>query len=91
MLARVGSMIAPFIATGLSDTAHWLPPLVFGIVPLIGAGLTLFLPGQCHPPFTYSRVNLINDFLCLETRGCQLPETIEDGENFGKKEAKQKS
>lgn len=26
MIARIGSMIAPFVASGLSDTAHWLPP-----------------------------------------------------------------
>lgn len=46
MLARVGSMIAPFIATGLSETAHWLPPVIFGIIPIVGAVLVLFLPGE---------------------------------------------
>lgn len=46
MMARVGSMIAPFIATGLSDTAHWIPPVIFGVVPLIGAVLVFFLPGK---------------------------------------------
>jgi MFS family permease len=45
MMARVGSMIAPFIATGLSETAHWLPPVVFGLIPIIGAFLVVFLPG----------------------------------------------
>ncbi|XP_070497497.1 organic cation transporter protein-like isoform X2 [Chironomus tepperi] len=67
MIARIGSMISPFIASGLSKTAHWLPPAIFGIIPIIGAVLVLFLP---------------------ETRGFPLPETIEDGENFGKKEKK---
>ncbi|KAJ6645259.1 Organic cation transporter protein [Pseudolycoriella hygida] len=36
MIARIGSMIAPFIA-GLSATCHWLPPVIFGVTPLIGA------------------------------------------------------
>lgn len=63
MLARIGSMVAPFVA-GMSTTAHWLPPIIFGLTPLIGAFFTFFLP---------------------ETRGHPLPETIEDGENFGKK------
>ncbi|XP_063381642.1 organic cation transporter protein-like isoform X1 [Cydia fagiglandana] len=42
-VARVGSMVAPFVAT-LSSTSPWLPPLVFGITPLIGAGLCILLP-----------------------------------------------
>lgn len=46
MMARIGSMIAPFIATGLSGTAHWLPPIIFGIVPILGAFLVVFLPGM---------------------------------------------
>lgn len=45
MMARVGSMIAPFIASGLSETSHFLPPIVFGIIPIFGAFLVLFLPG----------------------------------------------
>lgn len=65
MLARIGSMVAPFIATGLSQFGHEIPPLIFGIVPILGAILVLYLP---------------------ETKGQQLPETIEDAENFGKKQ-----
>lgn len=42
-VARIGSMIAPFVAT-LAHTSPWLPPLIFGIVPLIGASLCIFLP-----------------------------------------------
>ncbi|XP_072932786.1 organic cation transporter protein-like isoform X2 [Epargyreus clarus] len=42
-VARVGSMVAPFVAT-LAHTSAWLPPLVFGIVPLIGACLCIILP-----------------------------------------------
>ncbi|XP_046977702.1 organic cation transporter protein-like isoform X1 [Vanessa cardui] len=42
-VARVGSMVAPFVAT-LAHTSAWLPPLAFGIVPLIGACLCIILP-----------------------------------------------
>ncbi|CAG9787712.1 unnamed protein product [Diatraea saccharalis] len=42
-VARIGSMIAPFVAT-LSHTSAWLPPLIFGVVPLVGAGLCIILP-----------------------------------------------
>lgn len=61
MIARVGSMVAPFVA-GIDS--HWIPPVIFGVIPLIGACFVYFLP---------------------ETIGTPLPETIEDGENFGKK------
>jgi hypothetical protein len=46
MTARIGSMIAPFVAAGLNETAHWLPPVIFGAIPIIGAVLVLFLPGE---------------------------------------------
>lgn len=62
--ARVGSMIAPYIAT-MGKIRPWLPPLIFGIGPLIGASLCFLLP---------------------ETMNCELPESLEDGENFGKKQ-----
>lgn len=62
-VARIGSMLAPFVA-GLSSVAYWLPPVIFGGFPIIAAMLVVFLP---------------------ETQGAPLPETIEDGENFGKK------
>lgn len=42
-VARIGSMLAPFVAT-FAHTCAWLPPLIFGIVPLIGAGLCVLLP-----------------------------------------------
>ncbi|XP_012148706.1 organic cation transporter protein-like [Megachile rotundata] len=64
--ARVGSMIAPYIAT-MGKIEPWLPPVIFGAGPLLGAVLCLLLP---------------------ETMNCELPETIEDGENFGKKQTK---
>ncbi|XP_037050887.1 organic cation transporter protein-like [Bradysia coprophila] len=63
MVARFGSMVAPFVA-GLSATHHWLPPVIFGVASLTGMCLLFFLP---------------------ETNGAPLPETLEDGENFGKK------
>ncbi|KAK2582312.1 hypothetical protein KPH14_004651 [Odynerus spinipes] len=65
--ARLGSVIAPYIAT-VGNVQPWLPPVIFGGGQLIGAGLCLLLP---------------------ETMDCELPETIQDGENFGKKTAAQ--
>ncbi|KYM96439.1 WD repeat and HMG-box DNA-binding protein 1 [Cyphomyrmex costatus] len=62
--ARIGSIIAPFIAT-MGTIKPWLPPVIFGIAPILGAILCLFLP---------------------ETMNCELPETIEDAENFRKYE-----
>lgn len=61
--ARIGSIVAPYIAT-MGKVQPWLPPVIFGIGPLLGAGLCLLLP---------------------ETMNCELPESIEDGENFGKR------
>lgn len=61
--ARIGSMIAPFIAT-MGSIEPWLPPLLFGCLPIIVSLLCFLLP---------------------ETMNSELPETIEDGENFGKK------
>ncbi|RZC43204.1 organic cation transporter protein, partial [Asbolus verrucosus] len=53
MFARVGSMAAPFIA-GLVLIQAWLPPIIFGVVPLIGAVLCLKLPEtlDCKLPDT---------------------------------------
>lgn len=45
LVARIGSMIAPFIATGFPETLYWVPPVIFGTIPIIGAFLALFLPG----------------------------------------------
>ncbi|XP_034948517.1 WD repeat and HMG-box DNA-binding protein 1-like [Chelonus insularis] len=49
--ARVGSMIAPFIAT-IGES--WIAPLLFGVGPIIGAGLCYFLPEtmDCKLPET---------------------------------------
>lgn len=63
MLARIGSMVAPFVVT-LQSTALWLPPVIFGAAPLLAAVLCLLMP---------------------ETKGCDLMNTISEGENFSKK------
>lgn len=63
MMARVGSMLAPFVID-LRAQAIWLPPVIFAIFPLIAGFVTFILP---------------------ETKGCELMSTIEEGENFGKK------
>ncbi|XP_011312309.1 organic cation transporter protein [Fopius arisanus] len=51
--ARIGSIIAPFIAT-MGYYGASIPPLCFGIGPLIGAGLCLLLPEtmDCKLPET---------------------------------------
>lgn len=53
MCARIGSMTAPFVA-GLSTVAPWVPTLIFGIMPLVGAVLCLKLPEtlNCKLPDT---------------------------------------
>ncbi|XP_013173247.1 PREDICTED: organic cation transporter protein-like [Papilio xuthus] len=43
MMARVGSMVAPFVING-ADIAHWLPPLAFAILPLVACWVTFLLP-----------------------------------------------
>lgn len=43
MSARIGSMLAPFVA-GLTTVDPSLPPIIFGVIPLIGALLCLKLP-----------------------------------------------
>ncbi|XP_066588974.1 organic cation transporter protein-like [Prorops nasuta] len=68
MCARIGSILAPFVVS-LNYVEGWLPPSIFGVLPLIGAALCFLLP---------------------ETNGCTLPETIQDGEDFGKKNKKTK-
>ncbi|GBP82659.1 Organic cation transporter 1 [Eumeta japonica] len=49
MMARVGSMVAPFIV-GLNEVAEWMPPIAFGVMPIIAAVLCFFLPETkgCH-------------------------------------------
>ncbi|XP_050348845.1 organic cation transporter-like protein [Nymphalis io] len=43
MMARVGSMIAPFVIE-MRDVALWMPPLIFAIFPLVAACITFVLP-----------------------------------------------
>lgn len=53
MCARIGSMIAPFIAT-LNTVHYWIPPVIFGLTPLVGALLCYVLPEtlDCKLPDT---------------------------------------
>lgn len=53
MFARIGSMLAPFVA-GLAELEPWLPPVIFGFTPLIGAILCYQLPEtlDCKLPET---------------------------------------
>lgn len=43
MIARIGSMVAPFVIL-MKAFGHIYPPIIFGIFPLIGAALALLLP-----------------------------------------------
>lgn len=43
MMARVGSMVAPFVV-GLNDVGRWMPPIAFGVMPILAALLCLLLP-----------------------------------------------
>lgn len=63
MVCRIGSMIAPFI-TRLGQVQTSLPPLIYGLAPLLAAVLCFLLP---------------------ETRGCHLPDTLEEAEQMGRK------
>lgn len=49
MVARVGSMIAPFLLS-MKYYSISLPPIILGIIPIIGALLVLFLPETCGQP-----------------------------------------
>jgi hypothetical protein len=52
-----------FLSMLQSMFGMFVPPLAFGLGPLIGALLCIFLP---------------------ETANTELPDTLEEGENFGK-------
>lgn len=43
MAARVGSMLAPFVAS-LAVSTPILPPIIFGLTPIAGAAIVLLLP-----------------------------------------------
>ncbi|XP_050674821.1 organic cation transporter-like protein [Leptidea sinapis] len=43
MMARIGSMVAPFVIA-LDATAVWLPPVFFAVVPLIAGFVAFLLP-----------------------------------------------
>ncbi|XP_037922446.1 organic cation transporter protein-like isoform X2 [Hermetia illucens] len=49
MIARIGSMLAPFVV-GLGAANHALPPIIFGVVPLLGAIMVLWLPETMGQP-----------------------------------------
>uniref|UniRef100_A0A672KB32 Si:dkey-119m7.8 n=2 Tax=Sinocyclocheilus TaxID=75365 RepID=A0A672KB32_SINGR len=49
MCARAGGVIAPIIYL-LRNISRHAPMVVFGLCPLIGAALTMFLPETAHKP-----------------------------------------
>lgn len=80
-------MLAPFVIS-LKVSSEIYPPIIFGVIPIIGAVLVLFLP---ETRGYVRKHNYIFHFLSkslLFFRRHALPETLEDGENFGKKPKK---
>lgn len=43
MIARIGSMVAPFVIS-MRVLSEVYPPIIFGVIPIIGALLVLLLP-----------------------------------------------
>lgn len=54
-----GSMAAPFVAS-LVTVEEWIPPVIFGITPLVGAILCLKLPEtlDCKLPDTIEEAEM---------------------------------
>lgn len=71
MCARIGSMLAPFVA-GLSVVEPWIPPLIFGIIPLIGAVLCYRLPEtlNCNLPDTIEEAEALGSKTKKTTENC---------------------
>lgn len=95
MIARIGSMVAPFVLS-LKEVNTAYPAIILGIMPLIGAALVLFLPETQGfvEYFLFFSIQFISamflkhfHFFVLFFRH-PLPATIEDAENFGKKSKK---
>ncbi|XP_056106977.1 organic cation transporter protein [Rhinichthys klamathensis goyatoka] len=63
MCARAGGVIAPIIYL-LRNISHHAPMVVFGLCPLIGAALTMFLPETAHNPLP----DTIEDVECPRVR-----------------------
>ncbi|XP_017787309.1 PREDICTED: organic cation transporter protein-like [Nicrophorus vespilloides] len=54
MCARIGSIIAPYISTLNLYTAAWVSPVIFGILPILSAVVSFWLPEtlNCKLPDT---------------------------------------
>ncbi|XP_066150435.1 organic cation transporter protein-like [Euwallacea fornicatus] len=59
MCARLGSMVAPFV-TSLVTVKPWIPPIIFGVIPLVGALLCFKLPEtlDCKLPDTVEEAEM---------------------------------
>ncbi|KAL1505919.1 hypothetical protein ABEB36_005367 [Hypothenemus hampei] len=62
MCARIGSMAAPFVAS-LVNVEPWIPPIIFGLTPLIGAILCFKLPEtlDCKLPDTVEEAEMFEN------------------------------
>ncbi|KAL0880251.1 hypothetical protein ABMA27_002708 [Loxostege sticticalis] len=80
MMARLGSMVAPFMLE-LRYVAGWLPPVVFAIVPLIAGFMTFLLPETkgCELMTTIEEGEQFGKKVKVRK------EELEEGEQIGKK------
>lgn len=65
MIARIGSMVAPFVLS-LKELSPVYPAIILGIMPLVGAVLVLFLPET--QGFVQLSILLFFQFLCTKTK-----------------------
>lgn len=73
MCARIGSMLAPFVA-GLAGYEPWIPPVIFGIVPLIGVILCYKLPetADCKLPETLHDAEMFGKKIKVHSNGIMV-------------------
>lgn len=67
MIARIGSMVAPFLLS-TKVYSFIFPPIILGVIPIIGALLVLLLPETCGQPLPAT----IED---AESFGKKIPKT----------------
>ncbi|KAK3850102.1 hypothetical protein Pcinc_043172, partial [Petrolisthes cinctipes] len=52
MMARLGSIVSPFIIKVLATTHWWAPSVMFGVCAGVGSVFALLLPDSTHKPMT---------------------------------------
>lgn len=65
MIARVGSMVAPFVLS-LKEVNAAFPAIILGVLPLVGAALVLLLPEtQGFVSIYFYHSSLCNNFIAI--------------------------